>query len=459
MPKVVTAPPPTAPATNLMITTGDTRMSVMPQLAFPAPVQLPEPLAGLNAGLDTADKYAQLAQNEQMNPLRQQLAQLSVQEAQKNLLKPVLQPTYQERIPTDRQPPAVFDQAGYDKDYGDAYNDAYDEAVDTGSNPEVADHYAHQKAASIVNADTYWAAQPVVQDWSVKKHFTDLGTGKEVVQTEVGKTAEEIAAEAALGNERNARFTQGHFTRVTIMQTDADGNKVPVLMNLNVDTNELTPLGTNASLAITQGTADARIRKMAQDYEIAAQTQQGQAIYAQMGLADKAVRQQYAVAAAHAGISLSAFVLGSQRPNAADIYGYLKARASGIPVNAIMAANGIAYSPQVVKDAEDVQAQAAQYEKGLANARASANTPTQPADASFFQPGAPVAVAPMSNPAVAGQSGVTVLPKVNFPVPAGAASSAPRAAVAYLLLHPELKADFDGKYGTGAADQILNAHP
>jgi hypothetical protein len=193
-----------------------------------------------------------------------------------------------------------------------------------------------------------------------------------------------------------------------------------------------------------------------QDVEIAAQSAQGQAIYAQLGLADKAVRQQAAVAANQRGISLSAYVLASRLPDAADVNGYLRARASGVPINAIMAANGIAYSPQVVKDAEGVLAQAAQYEKGLADAAAAVNTPAQPAGASFFQPGAPVAVTPMANPAVAGQSRVTVLPKVDFPT---SATSAPRAAVAYLLLHPELKADFDGKYGTGAADQILNAHP
>ena len=436
-----------------MITTGDTRMSVMPQVAFPAPVQISPPLAAFNSGVNTAANLAQLAEEQKMQPLREQLAQLQVSEAQKNLLKPVLQPTFQERVPTDRQPPPVFDETEYNKDYGAAYNDAYDEALGTGSNADVADRYAHQKAASIVHADTYWAVQPVVQDWSVKKHFTDLGTGKEVVQTEVGKTADEIAAEAGLAAQRFGSATRGQWAPRTI--TNPDTGEATAI-EYNVATGETRTLGVDSRVQATVDINAARIKKITQDYEIAAQNQQGQAIYAQMGLADKGVRQQYAVAAAKAGISLSAFVLGSQRPNAADIYGYLKARASGIPLNAIMAANGIAYSPQVVKDAEEVQAQAAQYEKGLAEARTAVNTPTQPADASFFQPGAPVAVTPMANPAVAGQSRVTVLPKVDFPT---SATSTPRAAVAYLLLHPELKADFDGKYGAGAADQILNAHP
>ena len=477
-------PPPTVPATNPMpITTGDTRMSVMPQVAFPAPVQIPDPLAGLNSGLDTAGKYAQLAENEQMNPLRQQLAQLNVyaqraeneqmnpirqqlaqlqvKENQRNLLKPILQPTTQEVVTESRPVAPVFNQEAYGTDYKTTYDTAYDEAISTGSNADVADRYAHEKATALTDRDAYYVQQPNAQDRFIKSNAINLETGAPVSTTTFNKGAEEIAdAEArvkasaknpwqnfqAVGSDGKQHAYS--WNAVTGMQID---HGVAGVAQSNIERNA-SAVDLNASTVTLNAQ---RLKNLEQTYTLAAQTAQGQEIYARLGLTDKGVRQQYAAAAVKAGMALSAYVLLTKKDHASEIYGYLRAKASGVPINSILASNGLAYSPKVVQDADNLEREAAQYEQGLDAAAAAANTPAQPADAPLFQLDIP------ANPAVAGQPNVTVQPGINVSAPVGMAptSGIPRGAVAKLLMHPELKADFDSMYGTGSADQILNAHP
>ena len=425
-----------------MITTGDTRMSVMPQVAFPAPVQIPDPLAGLNSGLDTAGKYAQLAENEQMNPLRQQLAQLNVQEAQKRVQeaqKRLDQPIWDLKSQTTELQPrdvppvdqgATIDDAAYQALIKGGLSKEEAEGALTWQGPNVSGESvtgAHEILANEgFDEDTINKllnpsqppAQEIPQDlYSVSTYEDRNHPGRTRTERALHQTAEQMRDIAAQSMQRSA--VKGHFKQVTIMQTDANGNKIPVVMNLNEDTNELTPLGTNAAVASTIDLNAFKGQQISENMRYAAQTQQARAVWANVigRVPDQHELAQMELEARTIGANVPMLALINRSSSAFYIKSYMKALSSQNPDVRSSAQDALPDDPVVRKS---ILAEIDQISKAAPALGAQLDT-ANGIKVPGVTPGAPTAVSIPSNPAVAGQSRVTVRPGVNMPAPVSVA--------------------------------------
>lgn len=419
-----------------MITTGDTRMSVMPQVAFPAPVQLPEPLAAFNSGVDTVSHMAQIAQDEQMNPLRQQLAQLNVQEAQKRLDQPIwdLKSQTTELQPRDVPPVdqgATIDDAAYQALIKGGLSKEEAEGALTWQGPNASGEDvtgAHEILANegfdedtinkLLNPPQPPAAPEIPQDlYSVSTYEDRNHPGRTRTARALHQTAEQMKDIAAQAMQRSA--VKGHFKQVTIMQTDANGNKIPVVMNLNEDTNELTPLGTNAAVASTIDLNALKGQQISENMRYAAQTQQARAVWANVigRVPDQHELAQMELEARTIGANVPMLALINRSSSAFYIKSYMKALSSQNPDVRASAQDALPDDPVVRKS---ILAEIDQISKAAPALGAQLDT-ANGIKVPGMAPGAPTAVSIPSNPAIAGQAGVTVMPRVDMPAPVTAA--------------------------------------
>ena len=403
-----------------MITTGDTRMSVMPQVAFPAPVQLPEPLAAFNSGVDTVSHMAQIAQDEQMNPLRQQLAQLNVQEAQKRLDQPIwdLKSQTTELQPRDVPPVdqgATIDDAAYQALIKGGLSKEEAEGALTWQGPNVSGESvtgAHEILANegfdedtinkLLNPPQPPAAPEIPQDlYSVSTYEDRNHPGRTRTERALHQTAEQMKDIAAQAMQRSA--VKGHFKQVTIMQTDANGNKIPVVMNLNEDTNELTPLGTNAAVASTIDLNALKGQQISENMRYAAQTQQARAVWANVigRVPDQHELAQMELEARTIGANVPMLALINRSSSAFYIKSYMKALSSQNPDVRSSAQDALPDDPVVRKS---ILAEIDQISKAAPALGAQLDT-ANGIKVPGVTPGAPTAVSIPSNPAIAGQAG------------------------------------------------------
>ena len=329
-----------------MITTGDTRMSVMPQVAFPAPVQIPDPLAGLNSGLDTAGKYAQLAENEQMNPLRQQLAQLNVQEAQKRLDQPIwdLKSQTTELQPRDVPPVdqgATIDDAAYQALIKGGLSKEEAEGALTWQGPNVSGESvtgAHEILANegfdedtinkLLNPSPPPAAPEIPQDlYSVSTYEDRNHPGRTRTERALHQTAEQMRDIAAQATQRGREKDQW----VTKDVTDASGNVITLSTNLTTGESKVLGGAAKTTSQIDLNQAKTEASKQATQY--AAQTQQAKAVWANVigHVPDQHELTQMELEARTIGANVPMLALINRSSSAFYIKSYMKALSSQNP--------------------------------------------------------------------------------------------------------------------------------
>ena len=414
-----------------MITTGDTRMSVMPQVAFPAPVQIPDPLAGLNSGLDTAGKYAQLAENEQMNPLRQQLAQLNVQEAQKRLDQPIwdLKSQTTELQPRDVPPVdqgATIDDAAYQALIKGGLSKEEAEGALTWQGPNVSGESvtgAHEILANEgFDEDTINKllnpsqppAQEIPQDlYSVSTYEDRNHPGRTRTERALHQTAEQMRDIAAQATQRGREKDQW----VTKDVTDASGNVITLSTNLTTGESKVLGGAAKTTSQIDLNQAKAEASKQATQY--AAQTQQAKAVWANVigHVPDQHELTQMELEARTIGANVPMLALINRSSSAFYIKSYMKALSSQNPDVRSSAQDALPDDPVVRKS---ILAEIDQISKAAPALGAQLDT-ANGIKVPGVTPGAPTAVSIPSNPAVAGQSRVTVRPGVNMPAPVSVA--------------------------------------
>jgi hypothetical protein len=421
-----------------MITTGDTRMSVMPQLAFPAPVQLPEPLAGLNAGLDTAGKYAQLAENEQMNPIRQQLAQLQVRQAQKQLDQPVwdLKSQTTELQPRDVPPVdqgATIDDAAYQALIKGGLSKEEAEGALTWQGPNASGEDvtgAHEILANegfdedtinkLLNPPQPPAAPEIPQDlYSVSTYEDRNNPGRTRTERALHQTAEQMRDIAAQAIQRGHEKEQWVTKDVT---DPSDPNRV-ITLSTNLTTGESKVIGGAAKTASQIDLNQAKTEASKQATQYAAQTQQAKAVWANVlghVPSQKELDQMNLDARLH-GCSVPMIAMIRKSQYGPYIMSYLGA------INGLrpeLRDNPTGAWPQDPAAQKAIMAEYIRISKEapvVEETLDAANGIKVPGMA----PGAPAAVSIPSNPAIAGQAGVTVMPRVDMPAPATTPATRP----------------------------------
>lgn len=422
----------------MALNTGDTRMSVFPQVALPNPAYANPgmPLVAFNQGLDTSTKLAQIAEDYKMQPLKEQMAQIQLKEAQRQLLKPLLQPTTQTLEMQDRQVPSVFDP----KLYKEAYDSALAERMSTYADPTVEPSPEDLQYAEHQATASSWVVQPNAQDSYIKKHFTNLETGADVTQTDFSKSADQIATEQALANQRN----MPKFVQKTLVGPDGKAT----VYNVNLDTGEKTPLGEDAEASSRAALRQAQMDRYSQLNDVSKQTAASQQIYRNINggvVPSPAQIAAWSQAASHEGVSIPMYLRILKSSSPYMVNGYLKQLMTNGPQMAE------ALFPGIGAEAQKILAQSQADEEAIAQSQAATQTATPGTSQA-----APVGAFVMPAPSAGGVTGAIAPPQASLP---GAFPKPNRAQVALLLQRPDLKNDFDTRFGPGSADQILNAHP
>jgi hypothetical protein len=416
-----------------MITTGDTRMSVMPQVAFPAPVQISPPLAAFNSGVNTAANLAQLAEEQKMQPLREKMAQLQEQQLQKQVNAPIwdlksqtteLQP--RDTPPTDQGAPV--DGAAYDALIKGGLTDAQAVGALIWQGPNVSGEsmpgahkaltdagFDEDRINALLNPPEPPPTPEVKQDLYTVSTYADRNNpGRTRTERALHKTAEQVAAEAALTTQRGREKDQWVTKDVT---DPADPSKV-ITLSTNLTTGESKILGgaakTTSQIALSQVKAEAAQQAM----KYAAQTQQARAIWASVigHVPDQHELTQMELEARTIGANVPMLALIDRSSSSFYIKSYMKALSSQNPDVRASAQDALPEDPAIRKS---ILAEIDQISKAAPALGAQLNTAngiTVPG----MTPGAPAVVPAITNPPTIGASAVTQ-PRTNFPAPVSVA--------------------------------------
>lgn len=416
-------------------TFGDTRMSVMPQV-YLAPIVQPAPVGeAFNSGLQGQQALAQVAENAKMQPVREQLAQVDLEAAKRNLLKPMLEPIGQSLAMRPRSVPSVYDPKSYEEGLKqlqlDAYTKAYNEAAQQGKTPDEADviaqdYLATPSVAADLNtkaANGAWITQPDVMDQVRVNKFRNLVTGATESKDEVFKSAEQMADEAIRGE-------KSQWVQKAIADPSDPTGRTSMWVNYNTLTGETRPIGGDVAGTSLAAVRQSQVDRNIQLNDVSKETEASRRAYADLNggvVPPTAQIQAWANAAAKEGVSVPTYLRVLHSSNPLLLNAYFKTVMTSGPI----AAN--AQYPAQAKEGTEMMAAIKRDEDAILASRQITAPAGGAADIGAAAVGVPGMNTPAAVPSIAFQS--TATPSRAAPVAATARTwNAPTVADAQSLV-------------------------